>query len=148
VDHLVARGVDCITVLDISAAALSRVRGRLGNTPVRWIEADVCREWFAAPVDLWHDRAVFHFLVDASDRDRYREHLEQTLKVRGQAVIATFAPEGPPKCSGLPVMRYSPDALAAELGAAFRLEESARETHATPLGGMQEFWYSRLTRVR
>src|SRR5262249_12672619 len=102
----------------------------------------------AAPVDLWHDRAVFHFLTAASDRARYISRLREILKPGGQAVMATFALEGPPKCSGLPVGRYSPALLVAELGACVVLEETARETHETPIGRTQEFWYSRLRRVR
>jgi SAM-dependent methyltransferase len=144
---LVARGIECLTVVDISGAALRRAQARLPNAPVTWIEADVTREWSVAPVDLWHDRAVFHFLTDATDRARYVEHLKSTLKPGGQAIIATFALEGPPTCSGLPVVRYSPDGLAAEFGASFSLEETLRETHPTPFGSTQEFWYSRLRRV-
>ena len=147
VDRLVARGLTCLTVVDISGAALRRAKARLPNAPVTWIEADVTAEWSAAPADIWHDRAVFHFLTDAADRARYVEHLTRTLKPGGQAVMATFAPAGPPTCSGLAVARYSPEALATELGAAFRLEDSVRETHRTPSGATQEFWHSRLTRA-
>ena len=144
-DRLVDRGLACLTVVDISGAALQRARTRLPDAPVTWIEADVTGDWNVPRVDFWHDRAVFHFLTDASDRARYVERLTHALNPGGQAIIATFALEGPPKCSGLPVMRYSPETLAAELGAAFRLEDTARETHATPLGGTQEFWYSRFS---
>ena len=147
VDRLVDRGVECLTVLDISAAALRRARARLPNAPVTWIEADVAGVWSVVPVDFWHDRAVFHFLTDSEDRARYVEHLKGSLKPGGQAIISTFALEGPPKCSGLPVVRYSPQDLAAELGASFRLEETARETHPTPFGSTQEFWYTRLSLV-
>lgn len=146
-DRLVARGVQCITVLDISGAALRRAQNRLPNTTITWIEADVAADWTATPADLWHDRAVFHFLTEAADRARYVEHLKETLKPGGQAVIATFALEGPPKCSGLAVTRYSPEGLLSELGESFVLQETARETHHTPFGSTQEFWYSRLKRV-
>ena len=115
--------------------------------PVTWIEADATADWNAVPADLWHDRATFHFLTDAIDRGRYRERLRSVLKVGGQAVIATFAPDGPPTCSGLPVVRYSADMLAAELGAPFRLEEAVRDAHRTPFGTTQVLWYSRLLRV-
>jgi hypothetical protein len=144
---LLARGLECLTVVDISGTALRRAQQRFPGAPVTWIEVDIAGEWTAPPADLWHDRAVFHFLTDAADRVRYGEHLRNTLKVGGQAVIATFALEGPPTCSGLPVMRYSPEMLAAELGESFRILETARDTHHTPFGSTQEFWYSRLVRV-
>ena len=148
VDGLVARGLACLTVVDISGAALRRARSRLPAAAVNWIEADVtAAHWRTVPADLWHDRAVFHFLTDAADRARYIERLEETLKRDGQVIIATFAPEGPPKCSGLPVVRYSPDALEAELSASFSLQEAVREVHTTPSGSTQQFWYSRLARV-
>jgi SAM-dependent methyltransferase len=134
VDHLVARGLRCVTVVDISGVALSRAMERLPGAPVTWIEADVAGEWSAPPVDLWHDRAVFHFLADAADRARYVEHLRRILKSGGQAIIATFALDGPPKCSGLPVVRYSPETLSAELGPEFRLDETLRDEHHTPRG--------------
>lgn len=146
VDRLVAGGIRCVSVVDISGAALGRAKARLPNAPVTWIEADVTGEWTVPPVDFWHDRAVFHFLTDRADRARYLEHLKDSLKPGGHAIIATFALEGPPNCSGLPVVRYSPDALAAELGASFRVEAAARETHSTPLGRAQEFWYTRFVR--
>ena len=146
-DSLLARGVECLTVVDISAAALRRARARLPSAPVRWIEADVVGDWNGASADFWHDRAFFHFLTDAADRRRYVEHLESTLKPGGQAIIATFALEGPATCSGLPVVRYSPETLVAELGASFKLEESAREMHRTPFATTQEFWYCRVSRV-
>ena len=144
VDRLIDRGVECVTVVDISGAALRRAQRRLPNSNITWIEADVTGDWGAAPVDFWHDRAVFHFLTEAADRARYIEHLKSTLRAGGQAVIATFGPGGPPKCSGLAVLRYSPEALATELGPAFRLEERVCEMHLTPFGTTQEFWYSRL----
>lgn len=149
VDALVARGLDCLAVLDVSGTALSQTRERLGTTaaiPI-WIEADVTAEWTLKPMDIWHDRAVFHFLTDADDRARYRAHLLSTLKPGGAVVMATFAPDGPEKCSGLPVRRYAPETLAAELGDAFRLEESRPHRHETPWGATQSFQYSRFTRV-
>lgn len=144
VDRLVDRGLACLTVIDISGTALRRARERLANAPVTWIEADVAGKWNVPAVDFWHDRAVFHFLTEPAERARYTERLKSIVKPGGQAIIATFAPEGPPKCSGLPVVRYTPETLAAELGASFHLEETARETHPTPFGSTQEFWYSRL----
>jgi len=146
VDHLVARGVRCVTILDISGAALRRAAERLPGASVTWIEADVTGSWTTPQVDLWHDRAVFHFLTDASDRSRYVEHLMNILKPRGQAIFATFALDGPSKCSGLPVMRYSAATLSAELGPRFRLVETLDDEHETPSGGMQKFCYGRFVR--
>lgn len=132
-DYLVARGVDCLAVLDVSGAALQRAQSRLGDSatvPV-WIEADVIDEWTLKAMDIWHDRVVFHFLTH-TDQARYLEPLRGVLKVRGFAIIATFAPDGPDKCSGLPVARYSPEPLAERLGADFTLVESRRHVHDTP----------------
>jgi hypothetical protein len=112
---------------------------------VTWIEADVTADWVVPAVDIWHDRALFHFLTEAADRQRYHARLRRSLRRGGTAIIATFGPQGPERCSGLPVMRYDPRALEAELRQPFRLEESVQETHRTPLGTMQEFWYSRFT---
>jgi trans-aconitate methyltransferase len=145
VDALLARGLQCLAVLDISAAALDRARARLGTaaaTPL-WIQADVTGAWTVNPMDIWHDRAVFHFLTEPGDRLRYRRHLEATLHVGGHAIIATFAPEGPETCSGLKVARYSPETLAVELGDRFVLAESRRHSHSTPWGTAQAFQYSR-----
>jgi len=148
VDYLVGHDLTCLAVLDISAAALARARSRLGaaaDVPT-WIAADVRAEWSLKPMDIWHDRAVFHFLTDADSRARYRAHLLQTVKPHGAAIIATFSPEGPEKCSGLPVVRYTPESLAAELGDELTLVESLRHGHATPWGVIQAFQYSRFVR--
>jgi SAM-dependent methyltransferase len=145
---LVERGLTCIAVLDVAGASLARARNRLdGNaSTVHWIEADVTSEWTWKPVDIWHDRAAFHFLTRREDRDRYRERLREMLKPGGSAIIATFAPEGPEKCSGLPVSRYSPEELASELGHEFALVDSRRHEHTTPWGTTQAFQYSRFKR--
>jgi hypothetical protein len=148
VEALLRRGIRCLTVLDVSSAALERARHRLGalGECVRWVEADVTDAGSSlSPVDLWHDRAVFHFLTDARDRGRYVECLRAALKPGGSAVIATFAPEGPQKCSGLPVARYSSESLSAELGEDFRLVASEQEEHRTPGGVVQLFQWSRFT---
>ena len=150
VDVLAERGLDCLAVLDVSGAALLRAQDRLGAKamiPI-WIEADVAGDWSLKPMDIWHDRAVFHFLTEADDRQRYVVHLLQTLKVGGTAIVATFAPDGPEKCSGLPVQRYSPTSLAAELGADLALVDAVPYQHATPWGTTQSFQYSRFTRVQ
>ena len=150
VDALTARGLDCLAVLDVSGAALDRARARLGSDArvATWIEADVTGAWTLKPMDIWHDRAVFHFLTTADDRAQYKRHLLDTLKVGGSVIIATFAPDGPEKCSGLPVQRYSPAQLVAELGTSFDLVEARAHVHATPWGSTQSFQYSRLRRTR
>ena len=148
-DFVLSKGVGCLCVLDISAAALTKARVRLGENArrVSWIEADVTGEWHVPSVDIWHDRAVFHFLTEPDDRRRYVAHLRAALRLGGTAVIATFAPEGPQKCSGLPCVRYSPESLQSELGDGFRLDESIREDHETPFGTVQQFGYHRFTRL-
>ena len=148
VDHLAARGLDCLAVLDVSDAALARARARLGPSaaiPI-WIESDVAGDWSLKPMDIWHDRAVFHFLTAPMDRERYRAHLLDTLKLGGSAIIATFALDGPRLCSGLPVKRYSPTTLASEFGDALELAEALRHNHITPWGSTQSFQYCRFTR--
>ena len=145
VDTLAARGMDCLAVLDVSGAALSRARARLGqaaSVPI-WIEADVTNAWSLKPMDIWHDRAVFHFLTAPEDRSRYVAQMREVLKAGGTAIIATFALDGPEKCSGLPVARYSPDLLAAELGEQFSLVDARTHRHQTPWGAVQSFQYSR-----
>ena len=148
IDALLKAGLNCLAVLDVSREALEHARARIGTAArvVTWIESDVTGSWSLKPMDIWHDRAVFHFLVEAEDRLRYLTHLRQTLKVNGGAIIATFAPDGPDRCSGLPVARYSPDALAAELGGEFTLLESRLHPHRTPSGTVQSFQYSRFRR--
>ena len=149
IDALLAEGLDCLAVLDVSGEALDHARARIGEAArsVTWIESDVTDSWSLEAMDIWHDRAVFHFLVAAPDRQRYIAHLRETLRIGGSAIIATFAPDGPEKCSGLPVVRYSPDALAAELGEGFTLIESRRHLHVTPAGTAQPFQYSRFQRT-
>ena len=144
VDALLELGLKCVTVLDVSGAAVARTRQRLGDraSSVNWIVTDVTGEWSVPRVDFWHDRAVFHFLTDATDRLRYVEHLRRSLKPGGFAVIATFALDGPSRCSGLPVERYSPDSLAAELGPDFEMRDSSIEPHQTPMGTNQSFLYA------
>jgi SAM-dependent methyltransferase len=142
VDGLLAAGYRNITVLDIAPAALEQARRRLGPRAecVTWLEADVLGYRFArSGYDLWHDRAVFHFLTDRDERARYRAQATRALRPGGHLILATFAPEGPERCSGLAVQRYSAVDLAAELGASFQLEEDLREEHRTPEGRMQPF---------
>jgi hypothetical protein len=136
-----------VTVLDVSGAALARARARLGERGdiVSWLEADVTGDWTPPAVDIWHDRAVFHFLTDPAARAIYRSKLESALKPGGAAIVATFALEGPSRCSGLPVQRYSPETLSAELGPRFHLVDATAEAHHTPGGTTQAFWFTRFT---
>ena len=132
----------------MSSAALARARTRLGPKALspHWIEADVTGYWQTPTVDVWHDRAAFHFLTVAEQRDAYVRHLRQSLRSGGTAIIATFALDGPAKCSGLPVERYSPGAVAALLGSEFEVAETATDSHQTPGGGTQLFSYGRFIR--
>lgn len=148
VDVLAARGLDCLAVLDVSGAALHRAQDRLGDLAgaFTWIESDVTAPWSLKPMDIWHDRAVFHFLTTDDERAKYRAHLLQTVKPGGTAIIATFALDGPERCSGLPVARYSAETLAQELGSEFSLIEAVRHEHETPWGAVQPFVYARFRR--
>ena len=144
VDDLLDRGFERLTVLDVSPKAIELARARLGINAdkITWIEADITRVSLPQNhYDLWHDRAVFHFLTGAEDRQKYLELVKDSLKPGGHIIIATFAPDGPPKCSGLDVVRYSPDSLLEEFGSDFELIESAREGHLTPSGAKQRFIY-------
>lgn len=147
VDVLASRGLDCVAVLDVSGAALHRAQERMGERAgVTWIESDVTASWSLKPMDIWHDRAVFHFLTTAAERATYRTHLLQTLKPGGAAIIATFALDGPERCSGLPVTRHSAQTLGDELGTDFTLVEALRHEHRTPGGSAQPFLYARFRR--
>jgi trans-aconitate methyltransferase len=144
VDALLDQGCRDVTVLDVSEAALAATRIRLGERAagVHWIAADVTRWDPPRQYDLWHDRAAFHFLTDANDRAAYIERLGRALRSGGHAIIATFAPDGPERCSGLPIVRYDAAMLGATLGNRFALVESRREDHLTPTGTTQRFQYS------
>lgn len=144
VDGLLTAGYGDITILDLAPAALARAQERLGNRAARakWIVADVLDAPLpTASCAVWHDRAVFHFLTDARDRARYVAQVQRVVAPGGHAVVASFGPDGPARCSGLEVMRYSSEGLHAEFGAAFRLLDSAREDHRTPGGSVQAFVY-------
>jgi len=144
VDHLLAEGFTDLTVLDIAEHALQKTRERLGNAAnrVHWIAADVTCWKPDRKYRLWHDRAVFHFLTDATERAAYRKNLEAALTPGGTAIFASFALEGPERCSGLPVQRYSPQTLTSELGSRFRLIQHRHEAHHTPADRIQQFQYS------
>lgn len=149
VDNLLDLGYSQLAVLDITEGGMAKAKDRLGARAeeVQWIVSDVTQLQSDTQWDLWHDRAVFHFLVDADDRTRYRRVLESAVVPGGLVVIGTFGPDGPEKCSGLPVRRYSTEALAAELGSAFVIRESVIEDHRTPSGANQQFIYARFERV-
>lgn len=146
VDDLIAEGYSALTVLDISGAALAVTRQRLGGLAeaVNWIEADITDgDLPSQRFNLWHDRAVFHFLTEEDQRRRYVQNLRQAVKPGGHLIIATFGLDGPTRCSGLPVVRYEPDRLLGELGEGFELIEHTSESHRTPSGKVQEFQYCR-----
>lgn len=144
VDSLVARGFRHVTVLDISQAAIEAARVRLGAaaSSVEWVVADVTRWSPAHTFDIWHDRAAFHFLVEASDRSAYVARLKQAVRPGGHVVIGTFAIDGPETCSGLPVKRYTAASLTEELGEGFELVDSRRQDHSTPWNATQRFQFS------
>ena len=142
VDALLADEIGRITVLDLSGAALTRARTRLGARAdtVTWIEADVTTVVLPPQsVDIWHDRAVFHFLTASEDRARYATVAASAVRPGGSLVIATFAADGPQRCSGLEVARYTPEGIAEALGDAFRLVRGLGDVHRTPTGGEQRF---------
>lgn len=145
VDCLLEAGFTRLAVLDLSGTALSHSRARLGvrAADVEWFESDVTTFRSPHPFALWHDRAVFHFLTEADDRQRYVATLRQTLQSGGTAIIATFALDGPLKCSGLDVVRYDEQLILDELGPGFLLQEVRRETHVTPWESEQRFMYFR-----
>ncbi len=144
VDDLLDEGYTNVTVLDLSEAALSASKTRLGQRAddVSWLVGDITR--FELPrhaYDVWHDRAVFHFLTAPAEREAYVQAVLRAVKPGGHVIVATFAEDGPDKCSGLPVMRYSADGLHAEFGAPFTLLQQEREEHHTPFGTVQKFIY-------
>jgi SAM-dependent methyltransferase len=143
VDRLLDRPFARIAVLDISDLALAKARGRLGERAgrVEWIAGDVTLVDDVGTFDVWHDRAVFHFLTDASDREKYADLARRTIPEGGHLVIATFAEAGPKKCSGLEVCRYRGDSLRRALGDGFALVREATETHITPARSSQAFFY-------
>jgi trans-aconitate methyltransferase len=143
VDKLLSLPFARLAVLDISQTALSKTRSRLGNraAQVEWIAADITEVNDLGAFDVWHDRAVFHFLTKAADREHYVELARKSLAPGGHIIIATFADDGPTHCSGLEVRRYNAQTMAAELGQDFALVREAGETHTTPSGTSQAFFY-------
>ena len=143
VDRLLELPFEAIAVLDISETALGKARLRLGERArrVRWLSADVTDVDDLGTFDIWHDRAVFHFLTDVSDRKRYVELARRTVPEGGHLIVASFADDGPKRCSNLDVCRYNAESMAAELSDGFSLVREARETHTTPWGSSQAFFY-------
>ena len=146
--ELLGMGYTDLTVADISHAALAHAKAELGSDASRimWVEADIRTHDFGRHYDLWHDRAVFHFMVSPADRTGYLNVLCRTLRPGGHLVIATFGPQGPTQCSGLPVERYRADELQRALGEDFELASSSLAVHRTPSGASQQFLYAHLLR--
>ena len=144
VDGLLDVGYRHVTVLDIAGASLAVARSRLGKRAgdVAWGEGDILTAALPrAGYAVWHDRAVFHFLTNPADRARYVAKTRESVRHGGHVIVASFAPDGPTECSGLDVMRYSPDTMHAQFGEGFRLMDSVREEHHTPSGTTQAFVY-------
>jgi len=144
VDDLLLRGYTNITILDISQAAIDVTKSRLGlpAEQVHWLVADITKvELEPRAYDVWHDRAVFHFLTAPEQRTAYVRQVARSVKRGGHVIVSAFGPEGPTKCSGLEVMRYDPDSLHREFGTRFRLVESSTELHHTPFETTQQFLY-------
>jgi len=144
VDDLLLRGYTNITILDISQAAIDVTKSRLGLAAeqVHWLVADITKvELEPRAYDVWHDRAVFHFLTAPEQRTAYVRQVARSVKGGGHVIVSAFGPEGPTKCSGLEVMRYDPDSLHREFGTRFRLVESSTELHHTPFETTQQFLY-------
>lgn len=145
VDHLLQHGFEHLTVLDISSAALERAKARLGEREhrVTWIEGDVTDFRSSTTYDVWHDRALFHFLTEEEDRTRYLESMNRVIRPQGHVIIATFAYEAPATSSELPVVRYSPQFLGIAIGKNYEFVESVEQLHRTPGGHKQPFIYCR-----
>jgi len=144
VDDLLARGYQNVAVLDVSPTAIDVAKRRLGRAAdsVQWIVGDITSvELPSSAYDVWHDRAVFHFLTEKEQRAAYARQVARVVKPGGYVLVSTFGPEGPTKCSGLEVVRYDAESLHAEFGVSFRLLESLKELHETPLGTTQQFLY-------
>jgi SAM-dependent methyltransferase len=144
--ELLARGYSDVTVADISPEALEKAKEALGtrSNGISWVAADVRSHAFGREFALWHDRAVFHFMTDRSDRERYLRTLRSSLAPGGHVIVATFGPDGPQRCSGLPVTRYGPEELADAFAPVAGPVSSRLVDHSTPGGAAQQFLYARL----
>lgn len=142
-DKLLDKGFKDITVLDISLKAIQYAKERLGkrDAEITWIDSDIIQFKPSYQYGFWHDRAVFHFLTESEDRKKYIEVMKKAVRPGGHVIMATFALEGPPKCSGLNVERYDPEKLSKEIGISFHLIKSMNETHITPWNSEQKFVY-------
>ncbi len=149
VDFLLDDGYQNLSVLDISHAAIEHARSRLGSNEaqIKWIEQDITKFIAEQPFEVWHDRAVFHFLTDADDRLSYVKAISHALKPGAHAIIATFNLDGPEKCSGLDIVQYSPETLSDIFSEGFELVETSTEQHDTPSGKSQSFVYCRFKRI-
>lgn len=151
VDDLLKKGFKNITVLDVSSKAVEISKERIGEgaNQIEWLVADITQGSLKPNhYDIWHDRAVFHFLTLAQDRKRYVKTMNQSLKVGGHLIMATFGVNGPLKCSGLEIVRYSPESMQVELGAGYKLLKQFSEIHNTPFGATQEFLYCSFQRIK
>lgn len=150
VDTLLGEGFKAVTVLDLSEKALATSKARLGarGEHVQWIVADITTWDPSQTYDVWHDRAALHFLTDPKDRAAYAERILRAVRPGGHVIIGTFAPDGPERCSGLPVIRHDAATLSGLLGHSFELIENRRHDHQTPAGATQRFQFSRFQRIR
>jgi SAM-dependent methyltransferase len=150
IDVLIGEGFKATTVLDLSEKALATSKARLGARAahVQWVVADITTWEPSQTYDVWHDRAALHFLTDPKDRAAYAERVTKAVRPGGHVIIGTFAPDGPERCSGLPVVRHDARTLGELLGPSFELVESKRHEHKTPGGVIQKFQFSRFRRIR
>ena len=150
VDALISEGFNAVSVLDLSEKALETSKARLGaeGAQVQWIVADITRWQPSQAYDVWHDRAALHFLTDPKDRAAYVERVLKTVRFGGHVIVGTFAPDGPERCSGLPVVRHGAASLGELLGSSFALADTRRHDHQTPSGAIQKFQFSRFQRVK
>jgi SAM-dependent methyltransferase len=148
VDCLLDQGFRQITALDLSETALVKTRARLpDDVPVTWVVGNVLDWQSSGHFDVWHDRAAFHFLTEPADQEAYLRVMDQALESGGHAIIGTFAPDGPEKCSGLPVARYDAALLSEQLGPGYRLLTSIYHDHRTPWGAVQRFHFGLFRKV-
>jgi 2-polyprenyl-3-methyl-5-hydroxy-6-metoxy-1,4-benzoquinol methylase len=150
VDTLLDDGFKAVIVLDFSEKALEKSKARLGarGADVQWVTADITTWEPSQTYDVWHDRAALHFLTDPKDRAAYAERVSKAVRPGGHVIIGTFAPDGPERCSGLPVVRYDAATLGKLLGRSFELIETRRHEHKTPAGVTQRFQFSRFQRTQ